>query len=751
VKTRQEEVLLRQLDVLFNFGAIREFTDGQLLERFLTSSKETAELAFAALVERHGEMVQRVCRARLDNRHDIDDAFQATFLVLVKHARSLWVRDSLGPWLHQVALRTASCARSAAARRRRHERRFAERAAIEKGDADAPDSELESVLHEEIDRLPESYRSAIVLCDLEGLNCDEAARRLGRPAGTVKCWRFRGRERLRHRLQRRGLVPSAGIAAAFACETARAVESKSAAERTARAAIEAVTASLTTGEISPTVARLVEGVQKMTAFRTVRAAAAKVLGLVLLAGGVGAFAWAAAQDPGTGHENARSAAPGPALTVTDQKKADQKESQTTWPLSLTDAIAIGLQNTPLCRVIAVGPHGAPKTIGPFIGSKDLQDFRDDVMGLLYSIEKSYWNLGQAQTQLSAAEGAVKLARATLGREEADLLVGKGTVADVAEAAQRLEQFNLDLVTRTSDVITTERELRNALGLPAADGRRIVPSTPLTEAKLEPDWEKCLATMLKMHPQIVRAQALVTQAEGDTSAAGPARLQRAKAALEQAVHDATHVLARDFLQIDSSYKQFQIAARLRNAAAQRLDAQRAYYEEGRITIDRFLDAVSQHATAIATEAQYKAVYNITLMKLEREKGTLLDHDGIEVVDRRVPKTKPVASQNDAAAFGPRDRQGFAQDALARLSQQAIGAAMPPPPQPTPVAAKAQARSGAAPLGPAPLAPLPPATSDARTDSRTISFQFSIQVGATPIDFRGSVTIGPAPKVESGRSN
>ena len=118
-------VILRQIRTLFNVGTVRELTDGQLLERFATERSEVAELAFAALVERHGPMVLRVCRAVLTDPHDTDDAFQATFLVLLKKARALWVRDSLGPWLHQVAFRTASCARVSAARRRRPERRAA--------------------------------------------------------------------------------------------------------------------------------------------------------------------------------------------------------------------------------------------------------------------------------------------------------------------------------------------------------------------------------------------------------------------------------------------------------------------------------------------------------------------------------------------------------------------------------------------------------------------------------------------------
>ena len=95
-----------RLRALREGGSVRELTDGQLLERFATGRGEAAELAFAALVERHGPMVLRVCRGVLRDPHDAQDAFQATFLVLVRKARALWVRDSLGPWLHQVAYRT---------------------------------------------------------------------------------------------------------------------------------------------------------------------------------------------------------------------------------------------------------------------------------------------------------------------------------------------------------------------------------------------------------------------------------------------------------------------------------------------------------------------------------------------------------------------------------------------------------------------------------------------------------------------
>ena len=120
---REDGPALRDLRILFTVGTFSDLTDGQLLERFATAEQAIAERAFELLVERHGPLVLRVCQGVLANTHDAHDAFQATFLVLVTKARTLWVRDSLGPWLHQVAYRTALCARSAKVRHRRFEQR----------------------------------------------------------------------------------------------------------------------------------------------------------------------------------------------------------------------------------------------------------------------------------------------------------------------------------------------------------------------------------------------------------------------------------------------------------------------------------------------------------------------------------------------------------------------------------------------------------------------------------------------------
>ena len=201
--------VLRQFHQLFSLGAVGGTTDAQLLAQFLDRQDAGAEVAFEVLVERHGPMVLRVCRGVLRDEHAAEDAFQATFLVLARKARSIWVKDSLGSWLHGVAQRVASRARSDAMRRRRHERQAAERAGTA-GVAEAfPDgfhqSDTEAVLGEEIARLPEKYRAPIVLCYLEAMSYEEAASRLGLTEDALRGRLARARERLRSRLTRRGV------------------------------------------------------------------------------------------------------------------------------------------------------------------------------------------------------------------------------------------------------------------------------------------------------------------------------------------------------------------------------------------------------------------------------------------------------------------------------------------------------------------------------------------------------------------
>jgi RNA polymerase sigma factor (sigma-70 family) len=183
-------------------------TDRELLDRFLRHKDETA---FSALVQRHGPMVLGLCRRILDHEHDAEDAFQATFLVLVRRAGSLDNPDLLGSWLYGVAHRTAMKARAQAARRRQQERQVASVTAAEEPPVDHGWRELHTALDDELNRLPEKYRLPLVLCYLQGLTNEEAARRLGWPAGSMSYRLARGREMLRDRMQGRNRKAPAGF------------------------------------------------------------------------------------------------------------------------------------------------------------------------------------------------------------------------------------------------------------------------------------------------------------------------------------------------------------------------------------------------------------------------------------------------------------------------------------------------------------------------------------------------------------
>ena len=182
-------------------------SDRQLLERFV-GMRDAA--AFRSLVVRHGPAVLQMCRAVLHDAHEAEDAFQATFIVLVRKARLIRNPESLGGWLRGVAHRTALRARCRTARRHVIERTRAEMFRSEEiADDFSPD--LRVAIRAELERLPDSYREPVTLCYMEGLTHQEAAAQLGWPLGTVKVRLVRGRRLLRERLDRRGVTLGASL------------------------------------------------------------------------------------------------------------------------------------------------------------------------------------------------------------------------------------------------------------------------------------------------------------------------------------------------------------------------------------------------------------------------------------------------------------------------------------------------------------------------------------------------------------
>lgn len=190
--------------------AIGELPDEQLIERFLNAERDEAEAAFRVMVIRHGPMVLGVCRHVLNQHQDAEDAFQATFITLARKAGSIKERRVLARWLYEVAYRIALRAKMSAARKRTLERQGAEMS-VTAANHEAGWNELRPVLHEELSRLPDKYRTPIVLCYLEGKTNEEVAELLRWPVGTVKGRLSRARELLRSRLTSRGLTLSAAF------------------------------------------------------------------------------------------------------------------------------------------------------------------------------------------------------------------------------------------------------------------------------------------------------------------------------------------------------------------------------------------------------------------------------------------------------------------------------------------------------------------------------------------------------------
>jgi RNA polymerase sigma factor (sigma-70 family) len=274
--------VLRDIGTLFTDGMLGGLTDRQLLERFVNRNDSSAEDAFTILIERHGPMVWGVCRRLLSDPYAAADAFQATFLVLVRKARAVRVDDSIGPWLFGVSRRVAARARVTSLRQRARETGGVEALA-----GPAPDpgrAERLAILDEEIGRLPERARAVVVLCDLEGLPHEEAARRLGCPVGTVESRLSRGRQRLRDRLVRRGLAPAAVALWAETAREASAAMPAALMKNTARF----VTNSAAAGAVPVAVTALGEGVIQMMWLARLKPLVAVTAALILATAGVAA-------------------------------------------------------------------------------------------------------------------------------------------------------------------------------------------------------------------------------------------------------------------------------------------------------------------------------------------------------------------------------------------------------------------------------------------------------------------------------
>jgi RNA polymerase sigma-70 factor (ECF subfamily) len=259
-------------------------SDGQLLDAYVQSREEAA---FAALVHRHGPMVWGVCRRVLGDERDAEDAFQATFLVLVRKAASIVPRERIANWLYGVSRKTAIRARAMAVKRKAREKQVNEMPEPARIEQDAP-GDLLNLLDEELLRLPEKYRTAIVLCELEGKSYKEAARQLGCAEGTLAARLTRGRAMLAKRLARHERAVTGGALAAVLSQSASAgVPASVVASTITAAGLFAAGTAAAARTISVQVVALTEGVLKTMLLTKLKIATALLLTAVALGGAAG--------------------------------------------------------------------------------------------------------------------------------------------------------------------------------------------------------------------------------------------------------------------------------------------------------------------------------------------------------------------------------------------------------------------------------------------------------------------------------
>lgn len=439
--TGQLTTVLRQLRRLAATSDVGQLSDAELLERFV---QKRDEAAFELLVWRHGTMVLNLCRRILIHPSDADDAFQATFLALVRKASSIGKREALASWLYQVAYRVALRARGQVLKRN-----------VRECDGvhwlPAPNkvggewSDLKPVLDEEVERLPQHYRVPVILCYLEGKTNAEAAELLGCPRGTIATRLSRARDLLRGRLTRRGITLTAGALAMLLVEhAAEAAVASTLVGTTVQAGLGyAAGKTLVAGTISANVVALTEGALHAMFLSKLKLAAVVVLTIGVLGTATGALTYQATAQSGEGAaltqkgQGAKPAREGPgqqeiealrASLVQAEAELQQIEAQRQQALARKATVQAQME-----RLVQQLEKRDSKTV-------DLQRRMED---LTQQLQAERDRARQAEAQAREAEA---LARTALEQERA-LAVAERNMAQLAMEQTRLLQQKFEAIVK----------------------------------------------------------------------------------------------------------------------------------------------------------------------------------------------------------------------------------------------------------------------------------------------------------------
>lgn len=422
---------LRHLSTLFSTGITSSLSDAQLLERIQTTARaaSAAEAAFATLMARHGPMVLGVCRRALNDPRDVEDAFQATFVVLVRKSGVVRVDDSLGRWLYGVARRVAHRARTLAEKRRgRETTTLVGEPALSPPDIER--AELLAALDDELGRLPEKYRVPVLLCDLEGLTHTEAASRLQWPLGTVKGRLAQARSLLKERLTRRGLAPHALALGAILKAEARLAVPAHLAERTVRSALSITLGGQTAATLaSASVIALSRGALRAMLFTKLKLFAVGLLTVLGMTAGAGILANAGHRD--SERTSNRQSEPRGASSLPEKSSGDRRP---------TNAVAIVSDVESDTEIVTLAPEGSKVRKGDLVCQLDSSALEEKLAKLSRTTSRAKSAFQEAKRKREAAEIALNEYKTVIYKTSLQELESEIRLADAERehAEKRLE-------------------------------------------------------------------------------------------------------------------------------------------------------------------------------------------------------------------------------------------------------------------------------------------------------------------------